>query len=155
MKACPYCGKQYTDDVLVCELDQNPLVATKMTVATSSGAILKEQPKISSASFFRKLLDLIFGAFLIGVAPMSVFALFILPGEILHLFHIQVVIPIGFVITCVVYSAALLAFIGALFFRLRKRLLPRGFIVAEVVFGIVGAFFAFLFYCALIRSLID
>ena len=29
MKTCPYCGKEYPDDVAVCEIDRNPLVSAK------------------------------------------------------------------------------------------------------------------------------
>jgi len=40
MKACSYCGKQYTDDVEVCVLDQQPLKG----MAKSPGKV--ESPKI-------------------------------------------------------------------------------------------------------------
>jgi hypothetical protein len=29
MKTCPYCGKEYPDDVMVCPIDQNPLAPAK------------------------------------------------------------------------------------------------------------------------------
>ena len=108
------------------------------------------------ASSFRKLLDFAFGALLFGVAPMSVFALAIFIGELLHRFT-TVVIPhsVGFGIGVIVYASALLAFVGALFYRLRKRMLPRGFIAAEVVLGIIGAFVAFILYLVFMRSIID
>ena len=108
------------------------------------------------ASSFRKLLDFAFGVLLFGVAPMSIFALAIFIGELLHRFS-HVVIPdsVGFAIGIIVYVSALLAFVGAFVFRLRKRMLPRLFIVAEVVFGIVGAIITFILYLVLMRSLID
>ena len=108
------------------------------------------------ASSFRKLLDFAFGALLFGVAPMSVFALAIFIGELLHRFS-TFVIPhsAGFAIGIIVYASALLAFVGAFVFRLRKRMLPRGFIVAEIVLGIIGAIVTFFLYLVLMRSLID
>jgi hypothetical protein len=33
MKRCPYCGKEYPDEATVCELDANPLVASKAAIA--------------------------------------------------------------------------------------------------------------------------
>jgi hypothetical protein len=108
------------------------------------------------ASSFRKLLDFAFGALLFGVAPMSVFAVVIFIGELLHRFS-TVVIPhsVGYAIGVIVYALALLAFVGAFVFRLRRRMSPRGFIVAEVVLGIIGAIVIFFLYLVLMRSLID
>ena len=46
MKKCPYCGKEYPDDAVVCELDQNPLVSPKPNEAriNPSKSHLKQQP---------------------------------------------------------------------------------------------------------------
>jgi hypothetical protein len=30
MKKCPYCGKEYPEDAIVCELDANPLTSSKV-----------------------------------------------------------------------------------------------------------------------------
>jgi hypothetical protein len=46
MKKCPYCGKEYPDDAVVCELDQNPLASPKSNGAriNLSKSHLKQQP---------------------------------------------------------------------------------------------------------------
>jgi hypothetical protein len=106
-------------------------------------------------SSFRKLLDFAFGVLLFGVTPMSVFALAILIGELLHrLSHVVIPHSVGSAIGIIVYVLALLGFIGAFVFRLRKRILPRGYIVAEVLLGIIGAFVTFIFYLVVMRSII-
>ena len=39
MKKCTYCGKEYSDEATVCELDANPLVATKSAKAAPTPTV--------------------------------------------------------------------------------------------------------------------
>lgn len=39
MKKCTYCGKEYPDEVTVCELDANPLVAVKSAKAAPTPTV--------------------------------------------------------------------------------------------------------------------
>jgi hypothetical protein len=49
MKTCSYCGKEYPDDAVVCELDQQPLVFSKSKPLThSSNAPKRHQPITAS-----------------------------------------------------------------------------------------------------------
>lgn len=49
MKTCPYCGKEYPDDAVVCELDENPLVFSKPKPLTHSTAPLKRHQPITAS----------------------------------------------------------------------------------------------------------
>ena len=96
------------------------------------------------------------GVLLFGGAPWSVIGLATVIGDFLQK-HIHIVTSdaVDNVVIGIIMVAAFLAFGGAIAFRLRKRLLPRGFIVAEVFLGVVGAFVFFLFYGVIIHSIID
>ena len=49
MKTCPYCGKEYPDDAIVCKLDQQPLVFSKPNPSTHlSNPPKKHQPITAS-----------------------------------------------------------------------------------------------------------
>ncbi len=49
MKACPYCGKEYPDNAVVCELDENPLVFSKPKPLTHSTDPLKRHQPITAS----------------------------------------------------------------------------------------------------------
>ena len=104
----------------------------------------------------RKLWDFIFGVLLIGGAPWSVIGLATVVGDFLQN-HIHVVTSdaVDYVVIGIIMVLAFLAFCGAVAYRLRKRLIPRGFIVAEGILGILGAFCVFVFYGVLVHSIID
>ena len=102
------------------------------------------------------LWDFIFGVLLIGGAPWSVIALVTVVGDLIQkLFH--VVIPDGVSIFAGFMSLALgfAAFIGAIMFRFGRRIIPRGFLVGEVLLGLFGAVVLFVFYGVLLHSIID
>ncbi len=87
---------------------------------------------------------------------MSIFALTIILGESLQkLFHLRIPDAVDSAISAIMLIFGLLAFIFALRFRLRKRLLPRGFVVIEAVLGIAGALCLFVFYGVTMHFIID
>jgi hypothetical protein len=49
MKMCPYCGKEYPDDAVVCELDENPLVFSKPKPLIHSTAPPKRHQPITAS----------------------------------------------------------------------------------------------------------
>jgi len=99
--------------------------------------------------------DLFFGVLLIGGAPMSVMALTVILGDFYQsLFHVVISDGIGFAVFGVMFISMVAVFFYAIRFRLRRRLLPGGFIAAEVLLGIIGAFFLFSLYGVLMYSII-
>jgi hypothetical protein len=70
------------------------------------------------------------------------------------LFHVILPMWIGAAVSCVGLIAAVVAFVYAVRFRLRKRLLPSGLIVLELLFGIAGALVLFAFWGVLTYSAI-
>jgi len=86
--------------------------------------------------------DFLFGVLLIGGAPLCAMALTMI---LLFLnesrFPVIISEGIGFVILGVMFITAVAAFAYAIRFRLRRRLLPKGVVVLEVLLGIIGAFF--------------
>jgi hypothetical protein len=102
------------------------------------------------------LWDFMFGVLLIGRAPWSVIGLATVVGDFLQK-HTRIVTSdaVDYVIISIIMVAAFFAFGGAVAFRIKKRLLPRGFIVAEVLLGVVGAFVLFMFYGVIVHSIID
>lgn len=86
------------------------------------------------------LWDFIFGILLIGGAPWSVLALWIIGGDLFQrCTHIVISDTVFMVITGIVLILALVTFGAAIAYRVRRRLLPTGFIVAEAFLGVVGA----------------
>jgi hypothetical protein len=91
--------------------------------------------------------DFLFGVLLIGGAPISVLALTVVLADLYQAtFHM--VIPRGTSLILVVLSfvIAALAFAYAIRFRLRRRLLPKRALLGEVLLGLIGSFFVYLFY---------
>jgi len=70
------------------------------------------------------------------------------------LFHVVISDGIGFAICGVTFISMVAVFVYAIRFRLRRRLLPEGFIAAEVLLGIIGAFLLFSLYGVLMYSII-
>jgi hypothetical protein len=99
--------------------------------------------------------DFFFGALLIGGAPVSVIALTVVLGDLYQsVFH--VIIPEGasLVVFCAMSLAAVAAFACAVRYRLRRRLLPKGVVVLEVLVGVIGAVVLYAFYGVLLYSTI-
>ena len=92
--------------------------------------------------FVRISCDFLFGVLLIGSAPLGAMALSIF---LIFLSPCPAIISewIGFVFQGVVFIPAVAAFAYAIRFRLRRRLLPKGVVVLEVLLGFSGAFFLF------------
>ncbi len=101
------------------------------------------------------LWDFIFGVLLIGGAPWSVIAVVVVVSDLLEKHaHIVASDTVALVISGIMFITALFVFGAAIAYRLRKRLLPRGFIVAEIFLGVVGAFVLFMFYGVIMYSII-
>jgi MFS family permease len=49
MKTCPYCGKEYPDDAVACELDQSPLVFSKPKPLAHSVKLAKSHKPITAS----------------------------------------------------------------------------------------------------------
>jgi hypothetical protein len=93
----------------------------------------------------KELRDFIFGALLIGVAPILVFGFALVVGDLLQkLSHNVVSDTICFLVAQASLPLGLLAFACAISFRLRKQLLPRGYLVVEVPLGILVALLLYL-----------
>ena len=92
--------------------------------------------------FVRISCDFLFGVLLIGGAPLCAMALSIF---LIFLSPCPAIISewIGFVFQGVVFIPAVAAFAYAIRFRLRRRLLPKGVVVLEVLLGLIGALFLF------------
>ena len=102
------------------------------------------------------LWDFIFGVLLIGGAPWSVIALVVVVGDLVQKYtHIDVPDTVALIISGIVFITTFLVFGAAVAYRVKKRLLPRGFIMAEVLLGVVGAVFLFGFYGVMMHFIID
>ena len=104
----------------------------------------------------RMLWDLFFGVSLIGGAPWSVIALQIIIGDLVQsVFHLNMIPNSIFTpIMCVTMLAALAAFVFAIRFRVRRRVLPAGFLALEILLGLAGAFLLFMLYGVITYSII-
>ena len=104
----------------------------------------------------KNLWDFLFGTLLIGGAPWSILALWFVVGDLFEKYtHVAISDTVGLVITGIVLILTLVAFGAAVVYRFRKRLLPRGFIVAEVCLGVVGAILLLGYYAAVMQYIID
>jgi len=102
------------------------------------------------------LWDFIFGVLLIGGAPWSVIALVIVVWDLFQRYaHMVASNTVGLVIFGITVITSVLVFGAAVAYRVKKRLLPLGFIAAEVLLGVVGAILLFGFYGVLMHSIID
>jgi hypothetical protein len=91
----------------------------------------------------RLLWDFLFGVLLIGGAPWAVLGLTVVLGDLCQSqFH--VVIPE--LIFGIMLLAAIAAFCFAISYRVFHRLLPKPFIVLEIILGMAGAIFFFGLY---------
>ena len=101
------------------------------------------------------LWDFSFGVLLIGGAPWSVFALFVVVGDYVQKYtHVVASNTVSLLISAVIFFIAFLVFIVAVAYRFRHRFLPRGFIVAEVCLGFVWAIALLVFYGVVMYSII-
>jgi hypothetical protein len=121
-----------------------PCPPPSLTSPLAAGAKMKS---------LRLIWDFLFGALLIGGAPMCVMALTVVLADFCQAL-LQVVIPEGVSLAIFVLMSltSIAAFAYAIRFRLRRRLLPKAVILAEVVLGAVGAFSLFSFYGVVIYS---
>lgn len=104
----------------------------------------------------KHLWDFIFGVLLIGGAPWSVMAFVILVGDLVQKYvHVDFMGTVGFVVFGIMAITAFLAFGAAVAYRVKKRVLPRGFIIAEVLIGVIGAILLFGVYGVFMHSTID
>jgi hypothetical protein len=88
----------------------------------------------------KQLWDFVFGVLLIGGAPLGVVGLVTILGDLYQrLFSVTIPDSVGMAVTGFGMLVAFAAFIAAIWYRLRHRLIPRGFAVAEAVLGVVGA----------------
>ena len=95
----------------------------------------------------RQSWDFLFGALLIGGAPLCVMTLTVILGGLYEsLFQVIISEGISFVVFGVMFITAVAAFAYAIRVRLRRRLLPRGILVLEVLLGTISAFFLFSAY---------
>jgi hypothetical protein len=99
--------------------------------------------------------DVLFGALLIGGAPWVVIALSVILGDLYErLFQTTVPDKVGTVACVVMFITAFIAFAGAIQFRVRRRILPVGFVILEAFLGVAGALVLFVFYGVLTYSII-
>src|SRR5712691_35050 len=94
----------------------------------------------------RVLGDFLFGVLLISGVPMCVMALTLILALLYESqFHVFISISDG-IGTIIFGVMCIAAFAYVIRFRLRRRLLPKGVVVLEVLLGIIGAFFLFCGY---------
>jgi len=104
----------------------------------------------------RYLWDFIYGVLLIGGAPWSILALWIVGGDLFErVTHIVMSNAVGEVMSGIVVIVAFFAFGAAVAYRVKKRVLPRWSIAAEVLFGVAGAILILGFYGVIVHSIID
>jgi hypothetical protein len=53
MKKCPWCGKEYPDEILVCAIDQNPLESSDAAPASASDKSATDSADVTDAFSFR------------------------------------------------------------------------------------------------------
>ncbi len=100
--------------------------------------------------------DFLFGILLIGGAPWCVLALVIILGDgFQKMFHVVIPDSVNYPLTWVALLGALAVFILAIRHRVRRRLLPKGFLALELLLGIGGALFVFAVYGVVMHSVID
>jgi hypothetical protein len=101
----------------------------------------------------RMLWDLFFGAFLIGGAPWCIIAAFIVIGDLIQkILHVTIPDVVDIPLFCLALVGAATAFGFAIRHRVRRRVLPAGFLVLEILLGLAGAFFLFMFYGVVMYS---
>ena len=103
----------------------------------------------------RQFWDFLFGAILIGGAPKSVIGLFVTVGDSLHwLLKFTISIPVGLIFGFAVIAVAIGAFVVAIRFRIRRRIVPSWLVVLEIILGVGWAGFVYAFYGVLTYSAI-
>ena len=103
----------------------------------------------------RQSWDFLFGAILIGGAPLSVIGLFVTVGDSLQwLLKFTISIPVGFIFGFAVIAVAIGAFVVAIRFRIRRRIVPSLLVVLEIILGVAWAGFVYAFYGVLTYSAI-
>lgn len=100
--------------------------------------------------------DFALGVLLIGGAPVCALVISVMIGNGIRKFsgpdHSDGSDPITFFFALLL---ALAAFTIAVRYRFERRLLPRGVIALEIGLGIVGAFFAVIWYAIMAHFIID
>jgi hypothetical protein len=88
----------------------------------------------------RQVWDLLFGVLLIGGAPLSVIGLWAtVVVSIQWLLKFTIPIPVGLISGFAVIALAIGAFVVAIRFRIRRRILPSWLVVFEIILGVAWA----------------
>jgi hypothetical protein len=99
--------------------------------------------------------DFLFGALLIGGAPLSVIALTVVSGDFAQrLLKAKTPEPVVTTIVLLSWIVALVAFVAAIRTRMRRRILPGWLVFAEAILGVAWASFVFALFGVLTYSAI-
>jgi hypothetical protein len=90
--------------------------------------------------FLRQLWDFLFGVLLIAGAPLSVIGLWVTVAVSLQwLLKFTIPMPVGFIFGFAVIATAIGAFVVAIRFRIRRRIVPSWLVVFEIILGVAWA----------------
>ena len=112
------------------------------------GSGIMDAPPIIRYTFVSKIWDFVFGCLLIGGVPLSTYWLLVLLSDlpcnfVFHHYGERAAFRLQMVLLAIAFFAGFPAFIFAIFWRTRHRVLPKSLLVLEIVVAIVWAFFFF------------